>query len=258
MIKRINSLGRKRISSSQVMIAVSDGDPRRFSASIDLPRNEWPGDAIVVMEAMCAGSPNVKRIDCGTVNRLRVPQDSPLDGITGKNVFFSLKVIDRSEKIGRLLGVADNLRPTQTGKQTEAGRRGILPVEAKSLGQRLWQLEFREQDVFLLVNQDVPGLSEQMRSDPLIYSLVYPEVIRRVLSKAIDENVDLDEDDERWQTLWLKFGRNLHPTKENPPGANEEEDAEEWIEQVVDGFCQVHGLKDRFARAIKGASGSDE
>jgi hypothetical protein len=257
MIKRINSLGRKRIPSTSISIAVRDGDPRRFSASIDLPENGWPGDAIVVMEAMCAGSPNVKRIDCGTVNRLSVPQDSPLDGITGKNVFFSLKVIDRSEKIGRLLGIADNLRPTQTGKQTEAGRRGILPVEAKSLGQRLWQLEFREQDVFLLVNQDVPGLHERMRSDPLIYSLVYPEVIRRVMSKAIDENVDLDDDDDRWQTLWLKFGRNLHPARENPPSAQEEEDIEEWIDQVITGFCQIHGLRDRFASALKG-SGSDD
>ncbi len=258
MIKRINSLGRKRIPSSQVVIAVSDGDPRRFSASIDLPENDWPGDAIVVMEAMCAGSPNVKRIDCGTVNRLNVPQDDPLVGITGKNVFFSLKVIDRSEKIGRLLGVAENLRPLQTGKQTESGRRGILPVEAKPLGQRLWQLEFREQDVFLLVNQDVPGLSDRMRSDPMIYSLVYPEVIRRVLFNAIEENVDLDEDDDRWQTLWLKFGRNLHPARENPPSAQEAEEAEEWIEQVVDGFCQRHGLRDRFVKVLKGASGSDE
>jgi hypothetical protein len=257
MIKRINSLGRKRISSSQVAIAVRDGDPRRFSATIDLPENDWPGDAIVVMEAMCAGSSNVKRIDCGTVNRLDVPQDTLLDGITGKNVFFSLKVIDRSERIGRILGVADNLRPIQTGKQTEAGRRGILPVEAVSLGQRLWRLEFREHDVFLLVNQDVPGLSERMRSDPMIYSLVYPEVIRRVMSKAIDENVDLDDDDDRWQTLWLKFGRNLHPARENPPSAHEDEDAEEWIDQVVDGFCQMHGLRDRFASALKG-SGSDE
>jgi hypothetical protein len=91
----------------------------------------------------------------------------------------------------------------------------------------------------------------------MIYSLVYPEVIRRVLSKAIDENVDLDEDDDRWQTLWLKFGRNLHPARENPPSAQEDEDAEEWIDQVVDGFSQMHGLRDRFASALKG-SGSDE
>ena len=51
MIKRINSLGRKRIPSGQVAIAVRDGDPRRFSATIELPENDWPGDAIVVMEA---------------------------------------------------------------------------------------------------------------------------------------------------------------------------------------------------------------
>ncbi len=46
-----------------------------------------------------------------------------------------------------------------------------------------------------------------MRSDPMIYSLVYPEVIRQILARAIEENVDLDEADDRWPYLWLAFGR---------------------------------------------------
>jgi len=104
----------------------------------------------------------------------------------------------------------------------------------------------------------VPRLSERMRSDPRIYSIVYPEVIRRVLSKAIDENIDLDEDDDRWQALWLRFGRTFHQTRDNPPNAEDEEEKEAWIEQVVNGFCKTHGLMDRFAIALQGADGSDE
>jgi hypothetical protein len=249
MIKRINSLGRKRIARDCVAIAVEDGQPRRFSASIELPKTGWPEDAIVVMEAMCAGSPIVKRFGCGTIGSLMLPREVPLEGITGQNVFFSLKVIDHSEKIGRLLGVAENIRPIETGKQTEAGRRGILPVESVPLGQQLWQLDFRDHDVFLLVNDSVDGLSERMRSDPMMYSLVYPEVIRQILARAIEQNIDLEESDDRWPHLWLAFGRNLHPALEKPPSPDDEETKEDWIEQVVSGFCQMHLLRDKYVMA---------
>jgi len=249
MIKRINSLGRKRIARDCVAIAVHDGKPRRFSATIELPENGWPQDAIVVMEAMCAGSPIVRRFGCGTIGSLSLPRDIALDGITGQNVFFALKVIDHSEKIGRLLGVAENIRPIETGKQTEAGRRGILPVESVALGQQLWQLDFRDHDVYLLVNDAVDGLSERMRSDPMIYSLVYPEVIRQILARAIEQNIDLEEADDRWPYLWLSFGKNLHPGRENPPSPDDEESKDDWIEQVVSSFCLMHSLRDKYSMA---------
>jgi len=249
MIKRINSLGRKRIARDCVAIAVHDGLPRRFSATIELPDSGWPQDAVVVMEAMCAGSPVVKRFGCGTIGSLTFPQEVELDGITGQNVFFALKVIDHSEKIGRLLGVAENIRPVETGKQTEAGRRGILPVESVALGQQLWRLDFRDHDVYFLVNDAVDGLSERMRSDPMIYSLVYPEVIRQILARAIDQNIDLEEADDRWPYLWLSFGKNLHPGSEKPPSPDDEESKEDWIEQVVASFCQMHFLREKYSMA---------
>ena len=249
MIKRINSLGRKRISRECVDIAVQDGQPRMFSALIELPSHQWPADAVVVMEAMCAGSPVVKRYGCGTIGTLRQPQNERLEGITGQNVFFSLKVIDHSDKIGRLLGVAENIRPTQVGKQTEKGRRGILPVERAPLGQQLWRLDFREHDVFLLVNESADDLSERLRSDPVFYSLLYPEIIRSILDKAIDQNVDLDESDDRWPYLWLLFGKNLHPDSENPPSSDDEEARDEWIEHVVESFCSAHQLRDKYVVA---------
>jgi hypothetical protein len=131
----------------------------------------WPKEAVVVMEATSAGSSTVERFECGTVGRLNPPRNRPLAKLGGRNLFFSLKIIDRSKRIGRLLGVAENLRPETAGNQTETGRRGILPVEHKRLGQELWRLEFREHDVFLMVNRDVPELSERIGSDPILYAL---------------------------------------------------------------------------------------
>lgn len=246
MITRVNSLGRKRIAQSCVFIEVRDGEPRTIFADINLPAGNWPEDAHVVLEATSAGSSTVQRFECGTIANLCPPRDHPLDQLRGQNVFFALKIIDCSERIGRLLGVAENIRPEKTGDQTIGGRKGILPVERKPLGQQLWQLDYGEHDVFLVINSEVNGLSETVRSDPVFYSLVYPEIMRQVLTKAIARGGDPEADDDTWTTLWLCFGRKLHPMHENPPRREEDEEVEEWVEAVVKAFCEQHTLRDRY------------
>jgi hypothetical protein len=247
MIKRFNSLGRKRIPRSCVSISVEDGEPRTFSAHIDFGEHQWDPNGAVVLEATCAGSSLVQRFNCGTVDQLKQPAGLELNDLHGQNVFFSLKIIDNSQHVGRLLGVADNVRPLTTGKQTVSGRKGILPVEHASLGQELWKLEFRDHDVFLLVNQDVPGLSESIRSDPVFFSLIYPQVMRQVLHRAIAEGAEPDEDDDRWPVLWLTFGRKLHPDHEDPPTPSDgDELIEEWVDLIVAEFCRLHELKDKY------------
>ena len=120
MIKRVNSLGRRRVSRNCVAIAVNDGEPRTFSASIDFGDHAWEPEASVVMEATCAGSSLVQRYDCGTIAKLDEPRDRALNDLHGQNVFFSLKIIDRSQRVGRLLGVAENIRPL-THRVVEVG-----------------------------------------------------------------------------------------------------------------------------------------
>lgn len=144
------------------------------------------------------------------------------------------------------------------GTQTATGRRGILPIERVELGQQLWRLEYREHDVFLLVNKAVPGLGERAHSDPLFYAVVYPQVVRDVLQVAIfDEAADIDENSERWPNLWLRFGQSLHPLRSRPPAYTEEEDAREWIDTVVESFSASHSLKDRFAAAAAAQNGGN-
>jgi hypothetical protein len=256
MIKRINSLGRKKLPRACMAVSIADGSPRRFSASIELPENDWPHEAVVVIEAMCAGSPTVSRFECGPLNRLKPPRDALLTDITGRNVFFHLKVIDKSEQIGRILGLAENVRPFETGLQTNPGRQGILPVEPIDLGQQLWQLDFREHDVFLLVNNKIEHLPNQLQADPTAYALVYPEIIRRILHEAIHQNVDLEEEDDRWPYLWLKFGKSFHPDRLMPPPPEDSNAIDDWVESVVAEFCIQKTLRDRFTQASTQSEGS--
>jgi hypothetical protein len=154
------------------------------------------------------------------------------------------------------LGIAEHIRPQRAGKQTVAGRRGILPIEPVDLGQQLWRLEYRDHDVFLLVNQNVPSLIDRVRSDPLFYAAVYPEVVRQILTSSVAENVELDEEDDHWPVLWLRFGKELHPTKQNPPKFDDPEDEREaWIEDIVEAFCDANALKDKYLTAISESGG---
>ena len=257
MIKRVNFTGRRRIPRARVDIAVHDGRPRTFDAAVDLEGMKFLPDAAVCLEATCAGSTVINRYDFGEVGDIRPPANRQLLGLDGQNVFFTLKVIDRTERIGRILGIAEHIRPLRAGDQTVVGRRGILPVEPAELGQQLWRLEYHEHDVFLFVNKNVPGLTDRVRSDPAFYAVVYPEIVRQILAKGIAENGDPDDDDDRWPSVWLRFGRGLHPDKEKPPKPDDPENGrDDWIETVVQAFCDSHALKDKYLTAC-GDTGAD-
>jgi hypothetical protein len=259
VIKRVNSTGRRRISSDRIAIEVHEGQaPRTFDATIDLRDFEAPQEADVVLEATCAGSNTIRRYSWGTVGQLAAPDDRTLRDLHGENIFFSLKVIDRSERFGRILGLAENIRPLRAGSKTSTGRRGILPVEKADLGDELWRLDFRSEDVFLLVNQKIPGLSERVRFDASIYTLIYPAIIREILQRALDEQTDDEEDSERWPVLWLKYGRRLHPEGLQPPESEDEDEREEWIAEVVSAFCHEHSLREKFMQAAGSTAAWEE
>ncbi|MBS0266910.1 MAG: hypothetical protein JSS02_33595 [Planctomycetes bacterium] len=261
MIKRVNSTGRRRIAGSRVTIAVHDATPRTFEARIDLQDFAAPADAAVILEATCAGSNTILRFECGPLGTLGAPVTGELRDLHGKHVFFSLKVIDRSERFGRILGVAHNIRPLQGGNQTAVGRRGILPIEAQELGAALWKLEFRNEDVFLLVNQTIPGLADRMRYDPTVYALIYPAIIREILRRALSETAgdegDDDGADDRWPQLWLRFAQRLHPERLASPPDDDGDEQDEWIEAVAEAFCREHDLRESFLRAMPNAGAGD-
>jgi len=256
MIKRVNFTGRRRIPRERVDIEVLDGNPRTIRALIDLGGTQFPSDASVVLEATCAGPNSIRRFEFGQLSNVQAPPDCSLLDLEGENVFFTLKVIDRSELVGRLLGMAEHIRPARVGKQTTTGRQGILPIDEIDLGSELWQLEFKDHGVTLHVNKQVPGLKERARTDPLFFAVVYPAIVRCILQRAIDDGVTADDDDDdRWSVQWLRFGKHLHPAKQSAPNPDSQDECEEWIDEVAGAFCEAHQFKDRFLGALSREGG---
>lgn len=248
MIKRLNFTGRRRIPRDRIEIEV-DGQSRVFNAAVNLDGLEFVERAKVILEATCAGSTLVPRYDFGEVGSVRKLENEALNGLGGERVNFTVKVVDQT--IGRILGIAENIQKPICGDETsEIGRKGILPIEQVDLGRELWKLEFGEQNVTLLVNKHVPGLADRARGDPLLYAMIYPEIVRRVLERAIYVEHAEIEDNDRWPVLWLRFGRDLHPTHDEPPADDDQDACDDWIDEIVQTFCEKHSLKRDYMRAI--------
>jgi hypothetical protein len=209
----------------------------------------------VYIEATCAGSATVERHLLGTVGGLSGPVRKTLSQVTGEKVFFTIKVVDSTDQFGRILGLAEQIHPQHKGEKQAAERPGILPIVLKELGPQIWKLEFEESGVVLAVNKQILGFKDRLRTDVKIFAAIFPEIIRRILERAIAENGDPNDPEDVWPNTWLRFAMDFAPITKCPSKSDLENDREDWIEEVVDLFCQAHDLKAKIANALNETGG---
>lgn len=250
MIKCYNYTGRKKLPRNTVRICVSGNT---FSAEWNLDEHSMPASAAVYVEAFSAGSPDVLRFPYGTVGTPDPDaSDHSLQGVSTESLGFNFKVVDDSERVGRLLGVATNIKPIGDGEEEEeSGQQSILPVNPTDLGDQLWRLSYGHQRPWLDVNNRVPGIMEIAREDRRFFSLVYPALVRDILIRilVIEEWNEPDGPPDDWRVQWLKWGIHWHPDSERPAEGEPADTREEWlnwVEEVVNSFCVKHRIRDKF------------
>jgi hypothetical protein len=234
VIRRFNYTGRRRIPRSRIRIRVRDErDRRAFDAKLSLDGLQLPSRASVFVEAYHRAA--YKRFDFGTVSHPRIPSDRFLDGIPVQSPLFRVKIVQREGGIGRIVAVAERVVPEQT-EQNDADCTPLLPVEYVDLGDRVWALDLDSDWPRLHLNRRLDGVREAARGGHEFLSLVYPEVLRAVLTRVLDDgNADPDCDDDDWGTLWLRFAcRDLGLPR---PDGLDAQDAASWLEHAVNAFC---------------------
>ena len=255
MIRRFNYTGRQKVPHKSVRLAISGAPNLELNdVSWDLTAHSFPGDSAVYLEATSSGTPAVVRMQCGTVDRPRLPEHGQrsLSLLPGDVISFDLKVVDESGASGRILGFAHDLRPATPGKSDEGENRGsLLPVNPTDLGDEVWRLDLvNSPRPYLEVNKQIPGIMERIRGDSTFLSLVYPAVIRRILVQVLlIEEIDEVDQSAGWQGEWLAWGQQMHPDHEAPPrgeGANLKDDQSRWIEEVACGFAASQRLSTIF------------
>jgi hypothetical protein len=262
VIRKLNYTGRKKILVKDIRISTFRERAHRHTASLTLQLagyiKDVPADSVIVFEAYTRT--RVERFELGTVAEagavlderctLETFSDAEMEGI-----HFRVKIVDQSEKHGRIVAIADRL-PRKISEKDDADRRSILGVDHDDLGDRLWKLDLEKDDIpYIIVNTALGNVRELARDNDVFFGLVYPEAVRQIL-----EDVFLNEDGEDyadcndtsdWRFLWSCFARSLTATEKVP---KHEEARKGWIEQCVQAFCSRYNTLNKASKALGVAS----
>lgn len=247
MPQRLNWTNRKRIERADVGISiVRDSGGASFNAKINLSDYSLPAECRVVVEAY--RQTTWRRFDFGTVAFVRPATDCRLDAFGEPDgVQFRVKVLSGARDDGRIWAEADRV-PVTSLDEREAGRRSLLPTRGYDLEDAIWRLEFDESrgGPTLLVNNRLGDWRQAVQTVPF-RSLVYPELFRRVLTKAL---ADLEDDERDWHKDWISFASRL-PGASDAPDSEAHPDAQaEWVEDAVKAFCRQQKFAEKFGAIL--------
>ncbi len=246
MIRQFNYTNRKRIPKEKIRIVLREQGqkPPSFDATADLSELKLPETARVYVEAYYRNS--YMRFDFGTAAQVKSEDNRTLSEIDNREaIYFRVKAVDTSGEHGKILAEVDGIIPNSS--DGPGVRVAILEVKfEENLGSQPWSLELSEAATPVLVVNKRLGSKEYVRSDDVFFSLVYPAVVREILTRivVIDEYTYDDEEDQ-WRQLWLYFVCGL-PDVGLPPIGDDPDAKYVWIEGAVSAFCKAQPACSRF------------
>ena len=239
--RRINFTGRQRILNADLVITVNgeSGGPISFSISkLELDRYDLPANAKVFVEAYKRMS--YMRFDCGSVGALSISDALRLsDFRSPEGIKFRIKITDVEQQRGQLLAELSGI--------VDLRRESLLPVEpSNELGQEVYRLDFSDEELTLLINKDC-GDWRNVVTEPIFVSLVYPNVVRMILTKLVhSESRPGMEEEGSWMAQWQRLGSQL--AGDTIPAEDDIEICELWVELAVGEFCKRHEVFASFIR----------
>ena len=247
MKRRFNSTGRKAIAVSQISIRLTyppePGLPKSFEADLSgLKELGVPSSARIYVEPYVTGSSSIMRFSFGAIGEIEPPADRSLSGLdAGGRVLFRVKVVDESNEVGKILAAVNAIRPLDE-KITEDQQRSILPVESRDLGEAIWKLELEDAvRPTLVVSNRIPGLIEQLKTDPFVQGSIIPHAVRLIFDP---ERGDVT-DDTVWVQDWKQWASEiLGKALDDDFDPNQ---LEERADEIIDKFAE----KSRFVGRIE-------
>ena len=138
---------------------------------------------------------------------------------------------------------------------TLKGRRTLLPLAPATLQGELFRLDVSGEQPTLLVERELGGDWQAAAASPTFESLVYPQVLRSLISELLKDGwPDGEADSGGWQVDWVLLLENL-PGFADPP--DDEIEYPDWIDTVVEAFCRDHRMCEG-ASIKRGAEDGDE
>jgi hypothetical protein len=194
------------------------------------------------------------RFDFGTVAALKTPTDLQLTDVDrSSGILFRVKVVDESDKVGKIIAAAGRIRPLN--RDDDPGLKALLPLVSTDLGEDVWKVEMEGAAPVLQINNRIPGLRDRLMTDRLLQGAVFPHALATVLAKLL--GTDEYEDEEQWVQDWKTFAGRLLG-EELPDNLADEDNSLELatiVENIVNRFCQINAFASNARKETEQAYG---
>ncbi len=242
VLRRYNYTGRKTIDRTDANVLIEDG-PLRFNAALSLDAYNLPADAKVFVEAY--RQTNWMRFDFGTAGSVKAPGDLRLVEFDAREgILFRVRVTETANPEGRLLAEADHISPVHAAATGEEAREPLLPIKPAALGEEVFRVDFSDRPILLINNHF--GDWRALARSPSFVCMALPQALREILVRVLYVEKSYETDDATdWRARWLKFA-SVIPGSSEPPGEEEKDRFDDWINEAVAAFARMHGMKNRF------------
>ncbi len=246
MKRTLNYTGRARIEKKQAIFSFKDGASEipEFNVAFNFEENQFPDNASVYVEAHYKETR--QRFNFGCIGDISPPTDRRLDKIDLSGpTLFKVLVVDESGRHGLLLGSGNQFRVEEG--DSDDHRAGLLAVKTCPLGQLPWRVEIQPGLApTLLINSQIPGGIDKMKSDPTFQALIFPAVLREILMHYLwnDEDAEGNEHFEKWLSFAAIFA-------DSKPQSVDPFDLISWIDEVTEEFAKQFQLNDRLTQKLR-------
>jgi hypothetical protein len=216
-----------------------------FYAKIELEEYNLPNDAAVSVEAY--RQTGWMQFDFGTAGEILSSDARELTEFESPDgILFRVKVTAGQPALGKLLAEADQIPFHFFGEQEEK-RAPLLAVASEDLGYEITKTDLTDRPL-LLINSSL-GDWRTVAKLPVFVSLVYPHVLRQILTRILTvENyheVEDVEDANDWKAQWLRYASGL-PGVSAPPDEGPVSEYDDWIDEAVKAFSTSHRMIEQF------------
>jgi hypothetical protein len=188
----------------------------------------------------------VELLDFGTVGEPRYTADLSFQGFVAPSCQLRIASSDGA-RYGVLLGSTDHWTLRDDSEQEDQARRGILLFLPSNIAPRPWSLDIRADDYpVVYIDERIPDARSWARTDPVFLNAILPAIMAQVFDDILQQP---EADGPEWVGDWLQWADRLMPGSK-PPFGDTVQKKREWIDSLVDSFCQRHRLSDGLVRHL--------
>jgi hypothetical protein len=149
----------------------------------------------------------------------------------------------RPDHLGLLLGSTKTWRLNSDRTPEQGSVRGILRFQPAEIAPRAWKLDIQENaHPIVMVDKRINDPRTWAKTNPVFVACVLPAILHMVFDDILSKP---DPGDIEWMEDWLRWADSVMPGNKAPEDYQDSKARHDWIEQLIESFCQRHRLSDR-------------